>query len=275
MSYDEPNASRHWSALQDLVPWAQHVSGIKGFDAVHRACGELSSTPYLITVDADTTIYPEFLELTLNLPYQGKGNLCWSSLNQTNHLTYGNGGIKLWDKTFISSMRCHELGSGVDFCWDSEYLSLSEVYSDVHIGGSALQAYRAGFREGVKLSTLQGRRLKQDQWDLLGEWNVQALAIWCTVGMDVMNGDWAILGARHGLIENAQGKDALEAINDLEGFKARLSQIDDITLALKETEKTLSQYTPFSFPIFSKEQSEFVKRIYTRPKDVRKRTSSV
>lgn len=262
MSYDEPNADKHWALLQEMVPWAKRVHGIKGFDAVHRRCGELSETPYLITIDADTTVYPEFLELEVELPMRGANNLCWSSRNKVNHLAYGNGGIKLWDKKFISNMACHELGKGVDFCWSEGYLSLNEVYSDVHITGSPLQSYRSGFREGVKLSTDQGVRIKNNQWEKVRPWNLRALAIWCTIGLDVENGAWAILGARHGLIENAKGPYALGMINDLNHFTDRFNSIGCVYEALERSEKELSQYTPFNFPIMSREQSEFIKRIY-------------
>ena len=61
------------------------------------------------------------------------------------------------------------------------------------------QAWRAGFREGVKLATDRGLRLskeelKNNHWRCL-----HMLYVWSMVGADVENGLWAIYGAREGL----------------------------------------------------------------------------
>ena len=38
------------------VPWAKRVHGVKGSDAAHKACAELSDTDHFITVDGDNII---------------------------------------------------------------------------------------------------------------------------------------------------------------------------------------------------------------------------
>jgi hypothetical protein len=102
-------------------------------------------------------------------------------------------------------MRTHENAdpnnahAQVDFCWDAQYIQMNSVYSDVYNNENAAQAWRAGFREGVKLATDRGVRItpeefKSNHWRCL-HW----LYIWTMVGADVDNGLWAIYGAREGL----------------------------------------------------------------------------
>jgi len=84
----------------------------------------------------------------------------------------------------------------VDFCWDIKYIPLDTVYSEIRNNASAHQAWRAGFREGVKMSLDEGLKVK----DLSKIWkgNLNRMMIWMTVGADVKNGIWSILGARQG-----------------------------------------------------------------------------
>jgi hypothetical protein len=115
---------------------------------------------------------------------------------------YGNGGLKLWTRKFVNNMRTHENSDPsdtkglVEFCFDDRYYQFNENYSTSIINASPFQAFRAGFREGVKMSLDQGAKVSsiKDIW-----WqNYQRLLIWCSVGSDLENGDWAIYGAREG-----------------------------------------------------------------------------
>ena len=53
LSYDEPNADKNWADLLNKAPWAKRVHGVKGSDAAHKACANLSETEHFITVDAE------------------------------------------------------------------------------------------------------------------------------------------------------------------------------------------------------------------------------
>ena len=73
---------------------------------------------------------------------------------------------------------------------------MNECYSTSYINGSPFQAWRAGFREGVKMSLDRGTKaadIKRVWWQ-----NYQRLLIWCNVGADIKNGIWAMYGARLG-----------------------------------------------------------------------------
>lgn len=221
MSYDEPNAEKHWADLLDKVPWAKRVHGVKGFDQAHRECARQSETDWFITVDADNIVDPSFLELTITVdPVKDRRkSFCWNGINEINGLMYGNGGLKLWSKEYAIEMASHELGEGVDFCWDAEYLSVKESYSSVYNNGSPYQAFRVGFREGVKLAMDRGRIVKPIKMlSELHEINLRNLRIWCSVGGDVENGIYAVLGANMGLNNVCDPDFDHTNINDFEWF---------------------------------------------------------
>jgi len=118
---------------------------------------------------------------------------------------YGNGGLKCWPKEYVLNMRTHEnadannLAAQVDFCWDIQYIQQNSCYSDVHNNETPQQAWRAGFREGVKLALDRGNKVSKEDFLLGHTKNLNMLYIWMMVGSDITNGNWAILGAREGL----------------------------------------------------------------------------
>ena len=208
LSYDEPNAEKNYADLLTKAPWAKRVHGVEGSDAAHKACAALSETDRFITVDGDNIIRPGFLQQELIIPAGSdleKSVISWCGKNEINGLMYGNGGLKCWPKEYVLNMRTHEnadadnIAAQVDFCWDLQYIQQNSCYSDVHNNATTQQAWRAGFREGVKMALDQGAKPSKEQF-LKGHWkNLHRLWIWLMVGADVENGLWAIYGAREGL----------------------------------------------------------------------------
>jgi len=205
LSYDEPNAEKNYADLCAKVPWAKRVHGVKGSDAAHKACAALSDTEYFVTVDADNIVNPKFLEVEIDLSALGltsENVFSWCGKVHVNGLMYGNGGLKLWTRKFVNEMRTHEnsdptdLKGKVEFCFDDRYYQFNENYSESFTNATPFQAWRAGFREGVKMSLDQGAKIK----DLKNVWwqNYHRLLIWSSVGTDVENGIWSIMGAREG-----------------------------------------------------------------------------
>ena len=203
LSYDEPNADVHYADLLTKAPWAKRVHGVKGSDAAHKAAANLSDTEWFITVDADNIVHTEFFDLDLDMSDPKIQVYGWCGRNSVNGLRYGNGGLKIWKKEFVLNMRTHEASDSdrgqVDFCWEEGYRNFPRVYSNSIITGSPFQAWRAGFREGVKMTLLDGIRvlpmeIKERIW-----WhNIHRLRMWSTVGSHEENGLYAILGARMG-----------------------------------------------------------------------------
>jgi hypothetical protein len=208
LSYDEPNAEKNYADLCKKVPWAKRVHGVKGSDAAHKACAKLSETDRFITVDGDNQIREDFLNQEIDFEEHSDLTntvISWCGKNVINGLMYGNGGLKCWPKSYVLNMRTHENAdtnnahAQVDFCWDAQYIQMNSCYSDVYNNETPAQAWRAGFREGVKLATDRGIRIdkekfKSNHWRCL-HWSY----IWSMIGADVKNGMWAIYGAREGL----------------------------------------------------------------------------
>jgi hypothetical protein len=209
LSYDEPNAEKNYADLLAKVPWAKRVHGVKGSDAAHKACAAQSETEYFVTVDADNIVDPKFLEVEIDLDALGLTNenvFSWCGRVAVNGLMYGNGGLKLWTRKFVNEMRTHENSDPTDekgkveFCFDDRYYQFNDNYSESVVTASPFQAWRAGFREGVKMSLSEGSRLADPgQAKRMLHWkNLERLMVWSHIGMDVPNGVWAIYGARQG-----------------------------------------------------------------------------
>ena len=207
LSYDEPNAEKNYADLLTKVPWAKRVHGVEGSDAAHKACAELSETKNFITIDGDTIIDSNFLQVELDLKKLNATDdyqFSWCGKIDVNGLMYGNGSIKMWTKDFVKNMKTHENTDGeddtrVEFCYFDTYLQLNENYSTSIISSTAQQAWRAGFREGVKMSLNRGTKVSIDNFKSNHWQNLHRLYVWLMVGADVENGLWAIYGAREGL----------------------------------------------------------------------------
>lgn len=207
ISYDEDNCEENWADLENKVPWAKRVHGVKGSDAAHKAAASMCETDYFISVDADNIVDPAFFDMELDLDnpkLRGK-TVSWSAQNYVNGLEYGNGGLKLWPRQYVLDMQTHENATAgdkqnqIEFCWDGNYVQMTNQYSITHPNGSPRQAFRAGFREGVKMSLDQGEKVDPSIFKEKIWWgNYKRLITWCSVGADVDNGLWAIYGARLG-----------------------------------------------------------------------------
>lgn len=205
LSYDEPKKEEFWAKIQNMVPWAKRVDGVKGSDAAHKAAADASDTDWFVLIDGDNLPDPEFFNLQLTIqPHQEGGAFRWKARNHINGLMYGNGGMSCWSKEFVYNMRTHEASDGkdetaVEFCFDPKYFAMHNVYSTTYPNQSERQAWRAGFREGVKMCLDRGRKPTLAEFEQsVHKRNFDHLCIWQSVGMDVDNGAWAIYGARLG-----------------------------------------------------------------------------
>jgi hypothetical protein len=205
LSYDEPNAEKNYADLLEKIPYAKRVHGVKGSDAAHKACAALSDTEYFVTVDADNIVDPKFLEVEVDIDKLGLTPdhvFSWCGKVHVNGLMYGNGGLKLWTRKFVNNMRTHENSDPndhkglVEFCFDDKYYQFNDSYSESFTNATPFQAWRAGFREGVKMSLDQGTRVSDIR--RVYYQNYERLLIWCNIGADVPNGVWSMIGAREG-----------------------------------------------------------------------------
>lgn len=206
LSYDEPQREEFWVRIRNMVPWAVRVDGIKGSDAAHKAAASASSTERFVLIDGDNLPDPEFFNQTLTFADDTweQAVFRWRARNHVNGLMYGNGGLSSWTRTFINNMRTHENTDGrdetvVEFCFDPLYWAMHDCYSTTYPNGDAFHAWRAGFREGVKMCLDQGCRPTVAEFQSkLHKRNLDHLTIWHNVGVDIEYGMWSIAGARMG-----------------------------------------------------------------------------
>jgi len=205
VSYDEDNADENWADLKKKCPWAKRVHGVYGSDAAHKAAAAASTTDRFTTCDGDTIIKPDFFNATVSeeLANDLTKTISWSSKNHVNGLIYGNGSLKCWTKPFVMAMKTHEESDSpknkVEFCFEEGYTQKNDIFSITYPNGSPRQAWRSGFREGVKMTLDQGLKIPVDELKEEIYWkNMVRLLVWCSVGSDVENGLWCIYGARMG-----------------------------------------------------------------------------
>ena len=205
LSYDEAKHQEFLARISAIVPYVKHVHGVKGSDSAHKAAAKVSETERFILIDGDNIPNPNFFNLTLELTEANRNHqFRWRARNHINNLYYGNGGLSCWTCDFVSNMKTHENSTGgsdtnIEFCFDPQYIAMHDCYSTTYPNGTAKQAFRAGFREGVKLCTRSGEvPSRHDFTEFVWPRNLQNLLVWQTVGRDAENGFWAILGARLG-----------------------------------------------------------------------------
>jgi len=205
ISYDEPKCEEYWANLKAKCPWAKRVHGVTGFDEAHKACAMEAGTTQFITIDGDNIVEALFFDESVVRETE-RNVWSWSGKNVVNDLTYGNGGIKCWPRNYVLEMKTHENADSdskkVDFCWDANYLHRKKSYSLTCPNGSPFQAFRAGFREGVKLTLDRGVPVPLNRWPELRKVNLERLKIWCSVGADIENGLWCMYGARMGIFKS-------------------------------------------------------------------------
>ena len=206
LSYDEPEKEEYWLRIKNMVPWAKRVDGVLGSDAAHKAAARCSESERFILIDGDNVPDPAFFNQTLDFPtpdYE-KAVFRWRARNHVNGLMYGNGGLSSWTREHVLNMRTHENTDGrdetvVEFCFDPMYWPMHDCYSTTYPNQSPFHAWRAGFREGVKMCLNQGvRPTIQDFKKRVHQRNFDNLTIWHNVGTDVENGMWCIAGSRMG-----------------------------------------------------------------------------
>jgi hypothetical protein len=280
LSYDEPNADANWEHLKGqhmIFPLRSH--GVKGFDAAHKAACALAlqvmpETTHFFTVDADTQIFrwvwdsniENLCQDYLGSPGQfNKTTFSWRSINNLNGLAYGNGGLKLWSVEFVQNMQTHEASEdkGVDFCWNDHYMQMSAITGVTCIDGSAYQAWRAGFREGVKMMLNGGTVTpKHKQYiNIDTDLNLQRLVQWSSVGEDNKFGLYAIHGTLSGFdYVHVQGN-ATDLVLDYDVLKKFFDDAPkrDLDREILDLRSKVSGRLGFQIPRFGPNQSKSIK----------------
>jgi hypothetical protein len=167
-------------------------------------------------------------------------------------------------------MKTHENSESdrgqVDFCWEDGYRNFPRVYSESIITGSPFQAWRAGFREGVKMTLLDGVRvppqeIKQRIW-----WhNIHRLRMWSTVGAHEENGLYAVYGARLGAwMTNCTDWNYVD-VRDFEVLKNIYNENvlhGSLEADIKELGNKLKTHLGLDYPYLDAVQSKYILDLY-------------
>ena len=281
LSYDEPQKEEFWLKIKNMVPWATRVDGVKGSDAAHKAAGEASTTERFILIDGDNMPDESFFNLQLDFtdkdPTYKLAQYRWRAVNAVNGLRYGNGGMSSWTKTYVANMKTHETSDGsdttaVDFCMDSSdnlYWAMHDCYSTTYPNYTPFQAWRAGFREGVKMVLDRGARPSIDDFkERVAGRNINNLTIWHNVGADVENGIWAIYGARLGTHMTMLTDWDYRDVADFDNYPALWEKYkrNDPALSSGFIGEELEDKLGLPMCTLSPEQSTFFKRHYNADK---------
>ncbi len=208
--FDEPNRKENWRQIQSYIPSVKKVEGVVGFDRALKTCAQQSETEYFFIIDGDNIVLNERFDRKIEVPgIEDQWVLSWSSRNPVNGLSYGNGGLKLWPKQVALKIESHENADSTDdqtdYCFIADYYLVDDFVTETVMNATFIQAFRAGFREGVKMSLAWGKQVALNHENFeqqLGRQNRERLKVWCEVGHDSFNGCWGILGARLGLMKN-------------------------------------------------------------------------
>lgn len=265
ISFKEPNKEENWADLKNKVPWAKRVDGVVGFDNAHKAAADLAETDFFISVDGDNIIDEKFLLETLDWSKTNKKAVHrWRAKNNINGLVYGNGGLVGWDRKTCKEMKTHENAdtqeNQIDFCWGVPHENLHNCYSTTVINASEQQAFVAGYREGVKMSTEKGRPIPAGDFKTIWPTNLKILSTWCTVGADVELGKYAMLGARMGcyntVIEADNKHFMIRDLADMENYFKNVT-VDNIDNELSIYGNSLRQQLDMPIAEFDEAQSRF------------------
>lgn len=271
LTYDEPNKEKFWIQIQNMVPWAKRVDGVKGSDAAHKSAANTSETDRFILIDGDNIPNTDFFNCQLVLDETNYNKVFrWKARNEINGLMYGNGGISCWTKEFVLNMRTHEASDGsaendVEFCFHPDYWAMYDCYSVTYPNQSPFQAWRAGFREGVKMCLDRGVKPSLHDFEQrVHKRNYDHLNIWHNVGADVENGYWAMFGARLGTYMTMMSDWDYTEVQDFDKLSELWDKFKDVNVleSLDEYGKDLAQRLNLPILDWSKTDSAFFKHHY-------------
>lgn len=283
IAYREPNAAENFSALQKSCDNSEVclISNIKGFDAAHKAALNAAdninrSASHFFTIDGDTQVLPNIwnegntdkLPGFVNQQVFEDTTFSWKSINVVNGLAYGNGGLKLWSKNFVRNMETHESVKGqgdLDFCWDSRYLQMEGITSRTYINASPEQAWRSGFREGIKLLLQRGKIPSYTDLGVTDKnrVNITRFVQWLCIGSHVQNGVYAMLGAAQGCVHVYRNKGDPSIVLDYDDLHAFWRNYGDVDIDTANTQllglrRDLATLIGIPCPTFGPNQSQTV-----------------
>lgn len=218
ISYDEPNAEENWNSLVTRFPLAKRIDKIDGILNAHKMAASLGSTKNFYVVDGDSEIINSF-GFGYRIPKEDSEYVhIWKCQNPANGLSYGYGGIKLFNREMFDHIESDIvdmstiLGTGIKI--------IDEIASITKFDTSSIHAFRAAFRECTKLSS----RIIKNQID---DETKKRLEIWCSIATGQFKDD-ILLGANAGKeygITYSDDVEKLQMINDYQWIAKKYEEL--------------------------------------------------
>jgi len=204
ISYYELNAEDNWQRVLEKAPWAKRVDGVTGIFEAHKAAGKLAKSDMFYVVDGDAYLSDDWqFDFQPNI-FDRDCTYVWNSINPINNLTYGFGGVKLFNKSKIRYLKSW----GTDLTLSvAKKLKVIETVSNItKFNTSEYNTWRTAFRECAKLAK------KED-----AESN-KRLQAWLEPDVTADYHVWAKLGAEQGKAY-AASELPISNINDYDWLK--------------------------------------------------------
>lgn len=267
LSFDEINGDVNWARILSMHPDAKRVHGVLGFSEVHRVCALASTTQRFVTIDGDNWLNDGALDYELDDTDYPHVCFSFSSKNTLNGLTYGNGGVKVYNRdTYAIGDTYKRLEDSTDFCFVLQFYAVKFLASTTVINCTPYQAWRTGYREGIKLSFSGGYPLEDfaNNYNTIPAGNLRMLRMWTAVGRTAENGIWGILGARQGLYELVSKYYPQSIHNDYITLEQKWNEIKDLDPEILASKYSTLLRTEFNFdiPELNAQTEEWVKTIY-------------
>lgn len=172
ISYDEPNADANWAKLQSRFSYAKRVHGVKGIANAHIAASKKANTSFFYVVDADAEILDDF-EFGYKPPvWDSEYVHIWQAHNPATGLSYGYGGVKLFNKKHFKAIK-----NALDFSTTltADIKLMDQVACITRFNSDPSHAFRGAFRESVKLyftahDLLNSIELRTEAEERLDKW---------------------------------------------------------------------------------------------------------
>ena len=182
ISYDEPNAEKHWQMLKDKCPRAKRVDKVKGQTEAYHAAANLSETEWFYAVFAKHEPIDSFHYDWLPDRLKSPCHYIFNGINEINKLEYGHSGVILYEKNLV----LQTTDPGLDFTLSAKHDVVPIVSAINRFAYTPLMAWRTAFRECIKL--------KYDV-DTTGDIEQKyRLKVWCSEG-EGTNAEWCMRGA--------------------------------------------------------------------------------
>jgi hypothetical protein len=152
-----------------------------------------------------------------------------------------------------------------------EYIQINQCHSEIMNNHTPHQAWRAGFREGVKMALDRGMKPSVDAFKKNHWKNLHRLYVWLMIGADAENGRWAIYGAREGLYKTMCTDWDFVNVRDFEWLNRYWESLEVTEENLNETIEELGSMLineleiPIAEECLNAQQSHFFKTLYQNP----------